>query len=262
MSSNLNSLLGVQTAQAKSYSSLSQDEKIIETARVRTNAFTKAIDAYYKDAFDLNTENIEGTGLPSWNSINTGTQNFVNQVKAFGDFIDPRPDDVLALERTDIPADARRSFLEETSVYPGKTFPYLKGYGQDMTLYELLRRRPDLGVTAWELRMQAVGKELEEGVVVEGGKRAVEQDWVELWNDAAIVGMEMMQAQMDEGEDFEEDEDEEEEGDGDQVMTDAKGKGVESAAAGPAMPLEYVLAYVSSGYVPPPPPPRDVKGGR
>lgn len=232
----------------KTFEDLTSDEKIIETARLRTNGFTKAVDSYYRDAFEFPRENFEGTDLPGWNNINGGSLNFINNIKAFTDFLDPRPDQDAERMRIMTAEGGRRKFLEETSVFPNEKFPYVKGYGNDMTLYELLRRRPDSAVSAWEQRMQAVGKELEDGTVIDG-KTVNEQDWAELWNWAAIAANDMVHQQPD-GSD-EEDDEEEDVLEEDQEMTDVKGKGVGASRLPEPMPLAYVLSYVSNGYIPP-----------
>ena len=254
------------------FEDLSSEEKIIESARLRTNAFAKALDSYNRDTFDFPRENFEGTNLPSWNNINNSTLNFINNVKAFTDFLDPLPGSDEAA-RIPLTSGSRRKFLENASLFANAKFPHEKGYGNDITMYELLRRRPDQAVTAWEQKMVAVGKDLEDGTMVNGTK-VHEDEWVSLWNWAAITGDEMLQGFMkkqEDGEDVEFDDDVsgadndgdtnmgedaeagegatvgEEKGKGPETSGD-KGKGPAVASVPAPMPLAYTLAYLSNGY--------------
>ena len=102
--------------------------------------------------------------------------------------------------------------------------------------------------------MQSVGRELEQGVVM-NGQKVNEEDWSDLWNWAAYTANDMLHnsggaIEEDEEEDEEYEDEEEDEG-GDVVMGGVKGKGVMMGSGGPAMPLEYTLAFLSNGYQPP-----------
>lgn len=222
-----------------------KEEKLIELTRLRTNAFVKAVDAYNRDTFENPHESFEGTLLPSWNSINASTQNFMTNVKHFTDFLENRESDDARQRLPTEPGEKVR-MLKELSVYPNEKFPSAKGYN-DPTLGELLRKRPDPAVSAWEARMVGVGEQLEKGTNV-NGTMVYTDSWAKLWDFAAMEAQRMVHEQPaadgDDGE--EEDEDEE--------MTDVRGKGAE---VGEPMVLEHVLSFMSSGYIPPPLPKDD-----
>jgi hypothetical protein len=241
-------------ASNKALEDLSPDQQILEVTRQRTNGLAKNLDSYFRLAFESRQENFENTLLPDWNSINSAELNFINSIKAFTDFLNDKD---LADQRAGVfdnkkfivqtVSGARREFLEDASVFPNEKFPYVKGDGNDMTLFELLRRRPDPQVSAWVQRMEGVGKELEEGTVVDG-ETVTERDYADLWNWAAITGYEVM-AEMYAGKapgEGEEEEDEDE--DDDEEMSDERGDGPETGAQ---MPLAHILSYMSSGYIPP-----------
>jgi hypothetical protein len=127
--------------------------QILEISRQRTNGFARALDGYFNFAFAFPSQDnsFEGTGVPSWNNINTTEQSLLNHVKAFTDFLD---DMDLAAAREDRETEKdrkkflvqsqsgeRRKVLDETYMYPNDKFPYITGYGEEMMLYELLRTR-------------------------------------------------------------------------------------------------------------------------
>jgi hypothetical protein len=239
----------------KALDELTHSEQILEVTRQRTNGLAKNLSSYYHLAFEARAENFENTLLPDWNNINSAELNFISSIKSFTDFLNDKD---LADQRAGVfdnkkfivqtASGERREFLDQTSVFANEKFPYAKGYGNDTTLFELLRRRPDPQVSAWVQRMEAAGKELAEGTVVDG-ETVTERDYADLWNWAAITGYEIMadmyagKAAMegDEEEDSDEDEDEDEE------MADDRDKDPQPGAP---MPLAHILSYTSNGFIP------------
>jgi hypothetical protein len=242
-------------AMNKSFDQLSKDGQILEVVRQRTNNLTKNLEGYFRQAFESGRENFENTALPDWNDINKAELNFINSIKALTDFLDDKQLDSKK-QIVEVASGEKREFLEETSVFANEKFPYMMGYGDNVMLYELLRRRPDPQVSAWVQRMEGVGAKMEEGVVVEG-EMVTDKEWIDLWNNAAMDGQMIFQqiyhgeepaGEGDQGGDEDEDEDEDED-DEDEEMVDEKGKELEVEAQ---MPLAHVLSYMSNGYVPPP----------
>ncbi|KIW07258.1 uncharacterized protein PV09_02113 [Verruconis gallopava] len=231
-------------ASNKAFDELTAQEQTIEVTRQRTNALAKNLDSYQRLAFESGAQ---GTGnVADWNSINTAEQGFINSIKAFTNFLDvPDPSNTTLRP---VASGERRKFLEETSVFPNEKFPYQKGYGSDQTLYELLRRRQDPQVSAWMQRMENVGRELEEGSLLDG-ERITASEYADLWTWAAITGDEMNRELFGGAGGLDEEDDE---GDGDESEDDeagkVKGKGVEAQKA---MPLTHILSFASNGYIPP-----------
>lgn len=224
-------------------------EQVLATFHQKLNNITKNRDADFRQRYERQAYNEENTGLPSWNDINHTHMTSMNSIKQLEDFLNDKDlleenyDPRKFVVRTE--PGQRRKILQETHVFPSGKFPVETGGLMEI----LLRKRLDPQVEAWMEKERKEGERMEDG---EGGMRS--EDWMGLWNWAAMEGQMALQKVFIDGveeadDDEDEDKDMEDDLDGGGGLSGGKGKEAGNSSV-PMMPIDQVLAYMTSGYRP------------